>query len=335
MADAATTTDKVVDTTATTTAADTTKTAATTAAATTGDKTAAATTATTAAATTDITGTDAATDKTVTAPADWPEDWRDRLAAGDEKLLGRLKRFAAPQNVLKSYLALEQRVSSGELKSALPKDAKPEEITAWRKENGIPEKAEAYLEKLPDGVVIGEQDKPAMAALAQQMHEVNAPPGVVSKVIEFYYKNQERAATARAEADATTWADTEDQLRAEYGGNYRGVINGIVGTLEGHLGKDVTAAILTARLGDGTKVGGNAAALKALAQLSQEINPAATVAPGSGTSAAASIADELTKLRGMMGDRKSAYWKGPDAAKNQARYRELVSAGERLKSRAA
>lgn len=34
---------------------------------------------------------------------------------------------------------------------------------------------------------------------------------------------------------------------------------------------------------------------------------------------------ELADLRGLMADKNSEYWAGPNAEKNQARYRELVT----------
>ena len=67
---------------------------------------------------------------------DWSDDWRSKMAGGDAKEAKRLERFASPKEVFKSYRAFETRLSSGELKSALPKDAKPEQLTAWRAENG-------------------------------------------------------------------------------------------------------------------------------------------------------------------------------------------------------
>ena len=42
------------------------------------------------------------------------------------------------------------------------------------------------------------------------------------------------------------------------------------------------------------------------------------------------IAGELEKLTKMMGNRNSDYWKGPNATKNQARFRELTEANNRL-----
>ena len=49
------------------------------------------------------------------APAPVADDWRAKLSGGDAKELERLKRFTDEAAVWKSYRALEQKMSSGEL----------------------------------------------------------------------------------------------------------------------------------------------------------------------------------------------------------------------------
>ena len=120
-------------------------------------------------------------DKAAPAPPTWPADWRDQMAsalpeAERAKELERLKRFNSPNEVYKSNRELESRMSSGEFKRPLPKDATPEQLSAWRKENGIPEKAEEYFPKIKmkDGLVIGEQDKPYVNKFLESLHGTNA-----------------------------------------------------------------------------------------------------------------------------------------------------------------
>src|SRR3990167_10392063 len=52
-------------------------------------------------------------------PATWPDDWRGRFAGKDADALKRLNRFQSPEGVYKSWRSLEQRLSAGEIKSAL------------------------------------------------------------------------------------------------------------------------------------------------------------------------------------------------------------------------
>jgi hypothetical protein len=60
--------------------------------------------------------------------------------------------------VADAHLSLQQQLSSGEYVKRLPKDAKPEQVAEWRKNNGIPESPEKYDFNLPDGLVMGEAD---------------------------------------------------------------------------------------------------------------------------------------------------------------------------------
>lgn len=262
--------------------------------------------------------------------ATWPDDWRDRASKGDAKRLAKLQRYASPEAALDALEAAQQKLSSGELKSAKPKGDTPEAIAEWRKENGIPDKPEGYDLTLPDGLVIGEQDKPLIDAFVKDLHGANAHPDVVKASIASYYKLQEQALEARYDADVQAKASTEDELRAEWGADYRRNVSSINGLLDG-APEGLKDKILTARFADGTPFASDSNALRWLANLSREINPIATVVPGAGANVGEAIASEMASLTKMMGDRSSDYWKGPNAEKNQARFRELAAAQSKMK----
>ena len=42
--------------------------------------------------------------------APWPDDWRQKMAGGDEKALKRLVRYQSPQGVMKALLAADARL---------------------------------------------------------------------------------------------------------------------------------------------------------------------------------------------------------------------------------
>jgi hypothetical protein len=277
-----------------------------------------------------VLGSDPAADPAKPTPATWPDDWRTRLAGGDDKALKRLERFADPGALAKSLMAAEARIRSGELKPTLAADAKPEEVAAWRAENGIPDKPEGYLEKLD----LADAEKPLVSAFAEAMHKQNASPAVVKSAIEVYQQIQRQQAESRAEADVAAQQGVEDTLRQEWGGNYRGEVNAINGLLD-QAPKGVKEAMLSARGPDGSLLLNNVDAVRWLSAMAREINPASTVVPGAGANAGKAIEERLGEIQKMMGDRKSAYWRGPESAKLQAEFRDLVSAQERMKSRAA
>jgi hypothetical protein len=263
----------------------------------------------------------------------WPDDWRIKLAGKDEKLAKRLDRFASPEGVWKSFRAMEQRLSSGELKKALGKDASPEEVAAWRKDAGIPEKPEDYDLKFDNGLVIGKADKPLVAEFLKSMHGENATPGQVKAGIAAYYRIQEQAQATRAEQDAQARATAEDDLRAEWGVDYRRNV-GMVQALLNTIPDGVRDHFANARLADGTPLFSHPDMLRYFVGIQREINPAASVVPNSNQPAQA-IDAEIAGLKAMMQDQHSEYWKGPKADGHQERYRQLLTAKERMGNRAA
>ena len=53
-----------------------------------------------------------ASDKPVSAPANWPEDWRAKLAGEDKSYLKTLDRFNSPADLAKAYRDAQQRLST-------------------------------------------------------------------------------------------------------------------------------------------------------------------------------------------------------------------------------
>ena len=260
------------------------------------------------------------------------DDWRVKLAGGDEKELKRLARFASEADVYKAYRELEKKKSSGELKSPLPEKPTPEQLTEWRKDNGIPETPDKYDLKFDDGLVIGEQDKPLIDEFVTKMHGQNANPAQVKAAIASYYEILGKQQQALAESDVSFKDEVLEGLREEWGGDFKKNLNAVNGLLQS-LPEETRLAFETARTQDGKLIGNDPAIIKWLAQTAYEINPAATVMPGSLNNPGAAINDEIASLEKMVGDKTSDYWKGPNAAKNQARYLELLEARDRIAAR--
>lgn len=263
----------------------------------------------------------------------WNEGWREAIAAGDPKMLARLGRFNSPEDMWRSYTALEARMSSGELKSALPKDATPEQLATWRKENGIPEKPTDYELKFANGTVIGEEDMPVVGKFLEIAHKNNLSNAQVKDTLEWYYTMAEAQTEEQATKDTTIAREAQDKLRAKWGTEYRPNINSVHGLLDGAPAglKDL---ILNGRLANGTPIGSSVEALEWLAGMSRQLNPVGTVVPAGTLNPGQHIAGELEKLTAMMGNRNSPYWKGDKAKEHQARYRELVEANNRMQQQA-
>jgi hypothetical protein len=277
-----------------------------------------------------------------TAAFSWGDGWRERLAGGDEKTLQRLGRFTDPDQIWKAYRELENRMHTGQLKPVLAKDAKPEEVAQWRKDMGIPEKPEGYT--APEGLVIGDDQKDAITAFQATAHALNYTPQQYQDTLKWWYEAQDAQAEKQAENDAAVARATQDALRGEWQGHeYRANMNAVHSLLD----KAPTVAledgskvplkdlILGARLPNGIPIGSSPEALKWLAQVAREIDPAATVVPGVGANQPQAIADEINNLKVLMANKQSEYWKGPKAETHQARYRELIDAQAKLKARGA
>lgn len=255
------------------------------------------------------------------------EKWREDMAGTDEKDLQTLQRMAGPKDLWNAYKALRGKMSSGELKAPLPKDATPEQVAEFRKENGIPEKAEEYLKALPEGLVFGDKDKAVLDPFLKDMHDMNAPPAVVAKALEAYRGSLEQQQARMQEADVDFQINTEDTLRAEWGAkDYRINMNAIQGFLKANFPEAAQNALMNARDDKGRPLMSNPEFLRGLIAPARALNPVGTT-HGSGPDSLDTIESRITELKKVMGTKA---WYADDA--KQAEYRQLVSSRDRIKS---
>jgi hypothetical protein len=201
----------------------------------------------------------------------WPTDWRKQFAGGDEKVAKQFERFQSPAEVAKSLLAAQQKIRSGEYKrTATPKADDPEAMKAWREENQIPETPDQY-QFIPEGVKPEEIDENAKASITfiqESFHKANIPAPVAKEVAGVMVKMAEQQAERQAQADAQNQNRTEDDLRAEWGKDYRVNLQANMQVMETHFGDDVDA-ILTARTSDGRRLSDIPAFNKAIQALAR------------------------------------------------------------------
>lgn len=260
-------------------------------------------------------------------------DWRKEITGGDEKALKTFERFSTIQDAGKAYLEAVNKIRSGELAKPLAKDAKPEEVTAWRAANGVPEKPEGYFDKLPNGRVIGKDDLPMFSEVATKLHGLNVAPAAMHELVEWYYGLADKESAKISDADKAGARGAEDALRKVWGDDYRANTNHLENYLTG-LPEGLQKAFREGFGGDGTKLMHNPDFVSWMANIAREFNPAGMVSVGGNESHASSINDELTKLIQMSGNQHGPYWKGAEAAKHQARHEQLIEAQKRLTARA-
>lgn len=261
----------------------------------------------------------------------WGETWRQELAGDDDKAVKQLERFATPKALWDSYQAAAQKIRSGELKAPLPDNATPEQLAAYRADRGIPDKPEGYLEKLPDGLVIGENDKPIFDSFVKELHAVNADPKVAHAAVAWYSKFQEEQAAKTAEADTGHRSETEDALRAEWGADYRANVNHVKAFLES-APEGIADKIANARDSEGRAVLNDPAVMRWLVSTARELNPSHTIVPNTGGNDGATVEGEIDKIEKFMRTNSKEYYRDE---KMQSRLRDLYGARQKIQERAA
>jgi hypothetical protein len=267
------------------------------------------------------------------ATAKWPDNWREELSGGDAKVFEHLKRFTSPDGIVKSWLERNRQIESGVYKKSLSENPTPEELSAYRKEIGIPEKAEEYPVEPPKGVTVSEADKPVLDAFKKFAHENAIEPKVAQNLANWYFANRELELQDLHESADQALQDRIVELRTEWPGNeYTQNVtlgNNFIAEVMGEKGPELAGVMLA----DGTKLGSHPLFVRLAAQAARTYS-AGSLDLGGGGDAAGGEA-RIAELQKLMRDDRSDYWKGPTAAKFQEEYRTLIARRDRTKSRAA
>lgn len=250
---------------------------------------------------------------------DQAKDWRRGIAGDDDKYYADLQRFKSPTEYGNSFREAQQTIRSGNLKAALKDDATEEDIKAYREDNGIPLEVKGYFENLPEGTVVGEEDKVIFENFAETMHSKNVAPDVMHSVIDWYNNFAEEQQAIQGEVDADHSAAASTELREAWGSDYRANINLVGGLLESTFGAEAKDQLLNGRFQDGKAFMNDPQILKGLAEIARKINPIAQLTPP-GTDSQQSLNDEIAEIEKFMAEHRTEYNK--DEAK-QARLRQL------------
>jgi hypothetical protein len=263
---------------------------------------------------------------------DWAENWRELLAGEDKEDLKTLVRLSSPVDLWKQNKELRRKLSSGEFKKALPENATPEEKAAWRKENGFPENADGYLEslQLPNGMVLGDADKPFVAELAAAALDTDVPPAAFNGLVTKYYALQEAQAAKQAEEDQAYHDENLAALGKEFGPAFKREVALVNAFVAQYFPPEIASDLLVARGSDGRIIGDNPIFIKALSALAREINPLATLVPGGGADPAKTVNDRLAEIRKFRTENPDKY----DADKTmQAEELELIATKQKIEGR--
>lgn len=259
-------------------------------------------------------------------------DWRDAIAGDDDKFKSTLQRFDSPSAFGNSWREGQQKIRSGQLLPTLPDDASEDQIKEFRTANNIPLEVEGYLENLPDGLVVGDDDKDIMLDFLGAMHEVNAPKAVADKMVAWYNDFEVKQQEAIASLDAEQAQEATEFLRNSetgWGNDFRTNMNLINSVLDTHFGEDAKAQLLNGRYQDGRGFFNDPVVLMGLASLARSVNDVAPLI-AQDPDKMQSVNDEIDQIENVMRTERTRY---NNDEKMQARYRELLEL--RLKSQNA
>lgn len=254
------------------------------------------------------------------------------MSGDDAKILERMSRYASPAEVTKALISAQTKISSGELLPVLGKDAKPEEVTAFRKAHGIPETHDKY--DLGPDIKIAENEAPLMNEFLKAAHASNQTPEQAKAMIKTWRGIEQQALEYRADADKKAQETSEEALRAEWGGEYKRNLTIIHNMLDGVGSQELKDKILKGRLSDGTPVGSSPEALKFFAAIALIQNPTSTVVPGFEANPLGGIESRIEAIEKLMKTDRKAY-NDPKISGPGGEYGRLLEARERLKPQKA
>ena len=157
------------------------------------------------------------------APAGWPDNWREMLAGEDPAALRALKRYGSVSGLWQKVVNQEKLISAGAHKvpAALPEDATPEEVAAYRKAHGIPEAPEGYGIAFNPDLKPSEADTALLNGFLTDMHGRNVPPGAAKAAFEWYQSQMVRTREEQAAEAARARHHVTTELRKEFGADYK------------------------------------------------------------------------------------------------------------------
>lgn len=187
-------------------------------------------------------------------------DWREGLP---DDLRKTADKFNSREEALKAYQNAEARISRSIVKPG--KNATDEEKAAWqaalRRETGVPESLDDYKVDIPTAFAEDEQTMEGIKALLGEFHKLGVPPAAASYAIGVHEKLMEAQAGALVEEARQAMANSEVELRREWGKDYEA--NDAIATaalarygdddfvaLQKMTGKELAEALGNRRLGD-------------------------------------------------------------------------------------
>lgn len=255
---------------------------------------------------------------TTIAPADFPTDWRERMAKDAttddprayDKELKRLQRYASPSAVWQKAAELEAKLGQGGLVKIPGPKATDEDKAAFNKALGVPETPEGYVDnlKLANNRALGDADKPVLQFFASRLHPQGITPAQMSALVDAKFDFDQAQADAREELDDTFQRESETGLHRKWGGSYAATTTAIATMIQAAR-PEVQDFFMSGRSTDGRKVGNDPVMLEWLAEIALDKYPADTNRDAAGNP----TGDRLEEIRKATREGKST----PEMEKEQ------------------
>lgn len=262
-------------------------------------------------------------ERKVVVQAEWPDDWRAKMAGENEKAAKILERYGDPAKVAEALLAAQQKISSGEYKKAVTEDSTEEEKAAARAEAGVPEEWSGY--DIPEDLetIAFEQgtEDPMLQSFLERMHKAGASKDMVAEALRSVDALTREQQQQQIEQDKSYRVENEDRLRAQWGDEFRprvSLYDRVLKDADGPIPRPVAEAIMTARDASGNRLVNNAQFAEFLVDLG--VSHYGDGALISGEQARAQTS-RLEEIRQVMKTDMNRYWSDP---KMQEDYRQLL-----------
>src|SRR6187431_2428672 len=138
-------------------------------------------------------------------------DWRTGLP---EDLRATAERFASTADAVRAIESFRKRESQVRVPG---KNATEEEVAAYRKAVGIPDKPDAYeFADLPKGQELTDEIKASRQEWGKRFHELGIPKDTAKVLSQLVNDDQQRFMAAQVENDKVFAKSQEDMLRGEW-----------------------------------------------------------------------------------------------------------------------
>jgi hypothetical protein len=157
-------------------------------------------------------------------------------------------------------------------------------------------------------------------------------PEQFNKTLSWYYNEVDANAAQLVENDKSFRSQAEDQLRAEWGAQYRSEVKGIANFLEASAPAGLSDVLFNSRTADGKLLGDHPEVLRWLSGMVRTVNPMATLVPAGSADPMKAGEARIQEIEGIMKTDQRRYW---NDAEMQQEYSRLLEAKSSMTGRAA